>query len=1235
MKNNVGLIAVFTALVAFVGISTLPKGASEGGGTQESRRSAKAPLPNKKGKESDKRKASAACEEIARRLRVFIYPNNFKNIGQGSCVQDGTQLPDKVRFVIATAPSPVSTHLALLFDRAIEIIQQAAADENYAYDSSWFPWNEVSKEYPLYLDQREAEDEQEIQDRQPGVLVFRGSVQPGESPYERGLIVFVVAETPTGGIDRTEFQNALGLVQRLGGMRHGGHLSILGPTFSGSLPSLDQALEKKTLDTVGVSGISVFSGSVSSDNSYQWFLARLGDRGKIQTAMSGDSLMVNRFLNYVSNQGYGRGCVAIISEDETAFGNSPWNSKEDEGTGENQRCDLFGQNTKPIYLYYPRDIATLRSTYEQQSIFNSRKQTPDGTTSSTSLRSDLSEPENSNHDTVRSYAGQLTPLAQEAVLQNIANVLKEKAIQFIVVRSTNSLDQVFLSQFFRRTNPEARVVLDGADLLFKRGAEGSSLRGVMVLSTYPLLAPWQQDWTVSLRYPKTGSYRIFGEDVAEGLYVAARELFKPEYLNGEAKDLAPKRPETQAGGQSPNRADPLGGVPINDYGPPEWAGLKSPNENGQRPGAWLSVIGHRQFWPMAFLDSDVKNDMPAPTSLRTDMPNPADETVHPPFRFTIELIFLFAIVLIWSLCHLACCWRGSVLPNPSVFRLMYFSPLERLQHPGLIAFGSLLLAMVAIVTAAAGGFFGFDPWRQLIFGAWFVSILAICILAYVGNYKLPICSAAPSTKRFKIWQGMAGAIATGCLILFAILHLVFVSKLTPANEIPTYWRSIHLINGVSPLTPQILLIVGLYLWFWCALRGLALFGPDRPLLPADRSLPVLLQMFGRKHAADRVEIVALPVGRQYFLSLGITFSVTLIAFAMAMEGIALRTLGERSFGILMFVWFALCVSIVVADMVQLWTTWRRLLQLLRYLDRLPLRRTLASLKGLTWSSVWAMSSNVLEDRYCLISRQLESLTHLRNSIRESKEIKLKAKVDTLKAIGVCRRQGRKFANWYVQLSITGAAPKNSSPQTLDMSSLVELQEALAETAAYVLVKLLAPSWRLETDSLLFDRYRWNDESKPSDGDKESKDSSNIPPVKDKVPQYVLVAEEFVVLPYVGFIQNMLGRIRTIVLGSLCLFVAATLAASSYPFDPLPVLGGIFLTVFAIAGGAAMVVLAQMHRDSTLSHITNTAPGQLGGRFWVHLITFGIGPLLGLLTTLFPSITDFVSSWLQPSVQALQ
>lgn len=65
------------------------------------------------------------------------------------------------------------------------------------------------------------------------------------------------------------------------------------------------------------------------------------------------------------------------------------------------------------------------------------------------------------------------------------------------------------------------------------------------------------------------------------------------------------------------------------------------------------------------------------------------------------------------------------------------------------------------------------------------------------------------------------------------------------------------------------------------------------------------------------------------------------------------------------------------------------------------------------------------------------------------------------------------------------------------------------------------------------------------------------------------------------------------------------------------------------------VYTGMHKDVTLSRIANIRPGELGGQFWVHLITFGMGPLLGLLTTLFPLTTDFVVAWLQPGTQSFK
>jgi hypothetical protein len=55
----------------------------------------------------------------------------------------------------------------------------------------------------------------------------------------------------------------------------------------------------------------------------------------------------------------------------------------------------------------------------------------------------------------------------------------------------------------------------------------------------------------------------------------------------------------------------------------------------------------------------------------------------------------------------------------------------------------------------------------------------------------------------------------------------------------------------------------------------------------------------------------------------------------------------------------------------------------------------------------------------------------------------------------------------------------------------------------------------------------------------------------------------------------------------------------------------------------------------LSHVTNTNPGELGTDFWVKLLGFGFAPVVGLVARIFPSVSDFLFSWLQPSISSLK
>jgi len=269
-----------------------------------------------------------------------------------------------------------------------------------------------------------------------------------------------------------------------------------------------------------------------------------------------------------------------------------------------------------------------------------------------------------------------------------------------------------------------------------------------------------------------------------------------------------------------------------------------------------------------------------------------------------------------------------------------------------------------------------------------------------------------------------------------------------------------------------------------------------------------------------------------------------------------------------------------------------------------------------------MSGNVLDVRYKLLSRQLECLTHLQAFLSrfdppssEDEQEAFAGVPNCLASVKASRAAGARFGRWY--------SKNYNDPKAGGLAGFKEFQKQIAETTGVVLSELLIPVSRLEKHSLI----------QVDPGDRRSDDRRQGP--APSANELIRNAEELVCLTYLGFAQNLLGRIRTIVLGGVCLFVAASIAISSYPFDPRPVLSGVLLVLFVAFGGVVVFAYADMHRDATLSHVTNTNPGELGSEFWFKLLGYGAAPLLGLITQIFPEWSGFLFSWLQPGLSSLK
>ena len=648
MKAEAGWGA--TALVtvaAFVGVASQVGGkvATEGAATpgrghamQRSQSTAKSPFER------------GPCADLEEKLQTFLLASREGVAAPNSCYDEPTakaQAGDAardttgaaglrtsaaaLRYSIAIVPDPLHTHFSLSFDRLIEAIQQGAQDEGYLYDSSWMPWETDKPSLVLLADQDADDDRTKAREDQPGIMLFRkrplGNGTPPttylDEPYEQGLVIFVVGEEPTSGVHKRQFENAARWINALQPKQGDviqpprSKVVILGPTFSGSLPSLSQMLLEndfspaipKAGDTREDNLLAIYSGGVTSEGGVAWFVNHTSAVPglRFRSFQESGSQLLENYRQFLKAEGFKISHLAILSEDETAFGGFDDQAKKKECRPDEP------EDIGPACVFYPRDISALRAAYQKQSIFSGGTGQQSTEAGKRTLSGDLADPDNEDHDTVRNYSGTQTALSQEAVLQQIVSVLRAHESEYVVLRSSNPLDQLFLSHFLRVAYPQGRVVIEGSDLLLRRESGAATLSGIMTLTTYPLL-PWESHWAGSLGIESTRhSHRVFAQDLAEGTYVASRFLLhiptdaESTILRSNGPCVAQQQHSTLVQDSFlPPNCLPL---PLSEYAPPFWSkpscGEQAKNCDptilSRRPSTWLSVLGRDGFWPVAAL----------------------------------------------------------------------------------------------------------------------------------------------------------------------------------------------------------------------------------------------------------------------------------------------------------------------------------------------------------------------------------------------------------------------------------------------------------------------------------------------------------------------------------------------------------------------------------------------------------------------------------------------------------
>ena len=423
----------------------------------------------------------------------------------------------------------------------------------------------------------------------PGILLFRRRPPSGPASRHPGnelLLVFLVGETPTSGINRIAFDKAWTYATQLSDRplpvceaaqnKAKSCIGILGPSFTGSLPSL-RALLNKSKGT----GYEVFvlNGAVTGENLGTFNPPDIHYCTTIET----QSNRWTAFLHFMSDAHMRRWFwgpdvkdFALLAEDETDYGN---------GAGVPE--DL-------LTLRFPRGIARVRNSSDDLP----PSVTPQRNIPYPNLPLVLRD---TGQDTLPSFSQRQGPVSQEAVLIELAAALRRERIRYVGIVATDSLDALFLTRAIHALAPNIRIFLFHADLLFTRASQAWGLSGVLAVTSYPLITR-NQYYAGAVRPRRTQ----FPNESAEGEYNACRRML----LKVPARNGSPC--SAQIPGRQSDKQDYL-----LDYAAPFVETTHS-----HKPAVWVTMLGRNEWWPVAA--SAAGNE-----SARWTVPHPAPtDTEH-------------------------------------------------------------------------------------------------------------------------------------------------------------------------------------------------------------------------------------------------------------------------------------------------------------------------------------------------------------------------------------------------------------------------------------------------------------------------------------------------------------------------------------------------------------------------------------------------------------------------------
>lgn len=1208
-------------------------------------------------------------------------------------------VPD-IRFAVATVADPIHSHLSLGFDRTIDALLVAGADNGYLGSYYWLPWrSHISPQSKEASEPTSTEDL--VREHQPGLIILRRSPQNGSPQNLDSVIyVFLVAETPGLGINGTQMQNALRyqyrlqtLLEPLNPARKDARpepLRVIGPAFSGSAASLSAALttarrQKILTQNVLIAGMT--STAVASQE--------LGISPQQSYISFGENTgwEIDRFLDELISSGYQPNRVALLSEENTVFGKKG---------AVHQRKARQSRSESVLQFSFPREISLLRNAET-----NTSGQSSNGSSVPTPYLNLSLKDLDAADDTVPRFSTSQSPISLEAQLITLAHQLQRDRVQFIAISASNILDELFLAQFLHRACPDARLTLfNGEDDLFAHDTENASYIGSITVSPYLVAAPgFRRD-----------SLRAYPDFEFSAVYNAASFLFwdLTQNTNPHLAGYQIYSGRSDGGTNSENKQHPSSPTGAPSSGP---AGAH--HDFFQIP-LWALVIGSDGYYPLAVLDWCASDD---PSILPTIYPefhsNPAqprdsypcdsptierDSKEQPGSQrplFTSlnnnrELVPSFTITgagiapaLSWTilvgffllLCAAHCC---------AILFANYWSPLTRdlainrndepRRRAVYLNIGTTCLFVSGLVLALpllrVHHYFAVSPAAlTLAYSTIFVGLLALaCTFVRVRPYVL---WRKPRILEYSFFNLLALLAVFGLVIGW---WLICANDRTGPNNTWTYaglffsYRCLNPLNGVCPLTPVLLVLGAWYLWAICQTARLRFSPANRPRLPGRiDSAPRYASFYVRDEALEKCEgpmgfclyrnITTLLISREllsrrigHYLAALVSklrsgngqqvsrvldvllLVIYLTAFIIFLFTGSIQSLDHfisghhtsrlffptRYEGFIATIFFPL-VMIALSGWLRAMLIWGALRRgLLEPLERMPLRFAFTRLKAGGWFTIFRQSG--LHMRWRDMARTSESIRQLLNlpRLRNTRSLQDIRKTLEERTAELLDRIGSPGESQHALDPALCSLPEAHQDHPFgrdadELALLYCIETSYADFCRELLAEVLIPYWNTK-------RTGFVDATKSGTAEDSGKDEA------PGEPEFILAAEELLVVRYVGLIRAVLVNLNYLMSFVTACFVLALVAWNSYPFQPHAFIDWCFTMLLFIIGIGFLTIFAQMHRNPILSRITDTRPNELGWQFFLRIGTFGAVPVLTWLAYQFPSIGGYIYRLVQPGLQ---